>query len=98
LIAIVPSLSIASNPLTQGQQRPYVVYDCDRDRDPEHYADPPLPTLRMVKLHDDGKSHDARRREHRGIRPCNQVLYALDKWIDVFDARPDAQIPSFDLA
>ncbi|WP_263366488.1 hypothetical protein [Edaphobacter bradus] len=43
-------------------------------------------------------SPDACRGEHRGIRAVNQVFQVFDKRLDIFDARPDPQVTSFDPA
>jgi len=62
----------------QGQQRPDVVDEYEGNRDPEHHVGQPLQSSSgMIKPHNNGKPHDARCCEHRGIRPCNQVFQAF---------------------
>jgi hypothetical protein len=75
-------LRVARYLLAQRQQRSHVVYECGPNRNPEHPADPPLPSVRAVKEHDDSQPHDARRREDRGVRSSNQVLHPLDQRLD----------------
>jgi hypothetical protein len=54
--------------------------------------------LRTVKLQDDSKPHDARRRQDGRIRARNQMSEAFDRRLDIFDARPDSEIAPFDLS
>lgn len=65
---------LLSYSLAQSPQGSHGVGDCSRNRNPEHHADPRLPSLRMVKLHDDGEARDARRCENSGIQSFNQEL------------------------
>ena len=50
------------------------------------------------RARDDGNAHDARRSENRGTCACNHVFQAFDNRLYIFDARPNPQITSFDLA
>ena len=50
------------------------VDDGNSHYEPKYGAEPPLPPLGAVKLHDDRKPDDACRRENRGIRSRNDVL------------------------
>jgi hypothetical protein len=52
----------------------------------------------MIELHEHGQPYDARRRKNRSACACNHVFEAFDNWLDIFDACPNPQIASFDLA
>lgn len=52
----------------------------------------------MVKLHDDGKAHDARCGENRCTCACNHVFQAFDNRLYILNARPNPQITPLYLA